>query len=148
MSEGIRSLTDICGCAPTGVFYHFPPVGAVKKEFDMADQIRENASAFGQIAVADPDAITALNPTVPAALSQSAAPSGGTGNTAGAYDTASNRNLMIASINAGRADLIALRAEVVSYEVAISALVVDVASIRTQLVAALEELRRQDLLSG
>lgn len=36
---------------------------------------------------------------------QLAAPAGGTGATAGAYDTAANRNLAIASINAARTDI-------------------------------------------
>ena len=79
---------------------------------------------------------TAVNPTAPAALTQLAAPAGGTGATAGAYDSAANRDLAIASINAARDDLIALRLEVVSYETAISALIVDVAAMRTQLIAA------------
>jgi len=39
---------------------------------------------------------------------QSAAPAGGTGATAGAYDTAANRDLAIASINAARTDIAAL----------------------------------------
>ena len=46
--------------------------------------------------------------TVPAAT-QSTPPAGGTGTTAGAYDTAENRDLMIASITAGAADLLALK---------------------------------------
>ena len=46
--------------------------------------------------------------TVPAAT-QSTPPAGGTGATAGAYDSAANRDLMIASITAGAADLLALK---------------------------------------
>jgi hypothetical protein len=46
--------------------------------------------------------------TVPAAT-QLTPPAGGTGATAGAYDTAANRDLMIASITAGAADLLALK---------------------------------------
>lgn len=90
--------------------------------------------------VADPAAATAANPTAPAALTQVAAPAGGTGDATGAYDNATNRDLAIASINAARDDVIALRAEVVTYEVAISALIVDVASIRTQFSALLTSL--------
>lgn len=90
--------------------------------------------------VADATAATATNPTAPAALTQSAAPAGGTGATAGAYDDATNRDLMIASVNAGRTDLIALRAEVITYEVAISALILDVAEIRTKVNAILASL--------
>jgi hypothetical protein len=46
--------------------------------------------------------------TVPAAT-QLTPPAGGTGATEGAYDTAANRDLMIASITAGAADLLALK---------------------------------------
>lgn len=84
---------------------------------------------------AAPAALTASNPTAPAALSQIAAPAGGSGATGGAYDTAGNRDLAIASINAARADIIALRAEVVTYEVAISALVADAVATRTEIIS-------------
>jgi hypothetical protein len=46
--------------------------------------------------------------TVPAAT-QLTPPAGGTGAAAGAYDSAANRDLMIASITAGAADLLALK---------------------------------------
>ena len=46
--------------------------------------------------------------TVPAAT-QVTPPAGGTGATAGAYDTAAHRDEMIASITAGAADLLALK---------------------------------------
>jgi hypothetical protein len=46
--------------------------------------------------------------TVPAATALTP-PAGGTGATAGAYDTAGNRDLMIASITATQADLLALK---------------------------------------
>lgn len=42
------------------------------------------------------------------AATQLAAPAGGTGATAGAYDTAGNRDLMIASVNAARTDIAAI----------------------------------------
>lgn len=42
----------------------------------------------------------------PAAAAQAAAPAGGTGATAGAYDTASNRNDMINLVNAMRTVLV------------------------------------------
>lgn len=51
-------------------------------------------------AIAAPDAVTALAP-----------PAGGSGATAGAYDGATNRDLMIASLTAVRVDVIALRAK-------------------------------------
>jgi len=65
--------------------------------------------------VADPAAITSL-----------AAPAGGTGATAGAYDTAAHRNEAITAINANRTDI---------------------AAVRTQLVALLAELRDQGIIS-
>lgn len=52
----------------------------------------------------DQSAYTAASHTH-AAVTQLAAPAGGTGATAGAYDTAANRNLMIASVNAARTDI-------------------------------------------
>lgn len=39
---------------------------------------------------------------------QLAAPAGGTGATAGAYSSAANRDLMIASVNAARTDIAAI----------------------------------------
>lgn len=48
-------------------------------------------------------AFTVPNATV------SAPPAGGTGATAGAYDTAGNRDLLIASVNALIADVLAIR---------------------------------------
>lgn len=39
---------------------------------------------------------------------QLAAPAGGTGATGGAYDNATNRNLMIDSVNAARTDIAAI----------------------------------------
>lgn len=49
-------------------------------------------------------------PPAPPALSQTqlAAPAGGTGATGGAYDNATNRDLMIASVNAARTDIAAI----------------------------------------
>lgn len=46
--------------------------------------------------------------TVPAAT-QVTPPAGGTGAEAGAYDTSANRDLLIASVTAGAADLLALK---------------------------------------
>ncbi len=44
-----------------------------------------------------------------AAVTQLAAPAGGTGTAAGGYDTAANRNLMITSVNAARTDIANLK---------------------------------------
>lgn len=98
--------------------------------------------------VVDVVAATATNPAAPAALSQVAAPAGGAGATAGAYDTAANRDLAIASVNAARDDIIALRAEVVTYEVAISALIVDVAEIRTKVNSILSSLETGGVMAA
>lgn len=89
-------------------------------------------------------AATAVNPTAPAALTQVAAPAGGSGATAGAYDTAANRDLAIASINAARDDVIALQAEVTTYETAISALIVDVEAIRVEVNKLVTDRTAQD----
>lgn len=127
--------------------------GANNDELFVTDSVATIKTNVGAVAikgqgvvVADAGAITATDPTTPAALSQSVAPAGGTGATAGAYDNASNRDLAIASINAGRDDIIALRAEVVSYEVAISALFADVTELRTQLNALLASLRTVNVI--
>lgn len=71
------------------------------------------ASAAGKRNLKDIGA--GLEPDEPAtvALTQLAAPAGGGGATAGAYDSAANRDLMIASVNAARDDIIALRAMLV-----------------------------------
>lgn len=50
----------------------------------------------------------------PASITQLAAPSGGTGMTAGAYDTASNRDLAIVSINAARTDIALIRTQLIA----------------------------------
>jgi hypothetical protein len=63
---------------------------------------------FGVTPVVRPTAITQTYSTATAthaAVTQLAAPAGGTGATAGAYSTAANRDLMIASINAARTDI-------------------------------------------
>jgi septal ring-binding cell division protein DamX len=66
----------------------------------------------GSAPVAKADAYTQTYATadriVPTAT-QATPPAGGTGATAGGYDTASNRDLAIASITAGAADLLALK---------------------------------------
>lgn len=55
--------------------------------------------------------ITSRQINVPdtAAITQLTAPAGGTGATAGAFDTAANRDLAIASINAAKTDILAIR---------------------------------------
>lgn len=100
-----------------------------------------------EAAEADTGAATAANPAAPAALSQVAAPAGGTGATGGAYDTSGNRDLAIASINAARDDIIALRAEVVTYEVAISALIVDHAALLVTVNNLLAKLRTHGIIA-
>lgn len=107
----------------------------------------DKIDADQQTAEADTAAATASNPAAPAALSQVAAPAGGSGATAGAYDDATNRDLMIASVNAARDDVIALRAEVITYEVAISALIVDVAALRVTVNSLLAKLRTYGILA-
>jgi len=76
----------------------------------MANPIKENcllADSLSRPLITERQA----NIADPASITQVAAPVGGTGATAGAYDTAGNRNLAITSINAARADIAVLRAK-------------------------------------
>lgn len=86
---------------------------------------------FGGLVSTAPSAVTAV---APAAVTALAPPAGGTGATAGAYDTAANRDLMIASVTALRTNLIATRAEVAK-------LVTDIAALRAT-VATLTNLSK------
>ncbi len=74
---------------------------------------------FTPLVVSTPAAVTAAAPAAVAAL---APPAGGTGATAGAYDSAANRDLMITSVTTLRTDLIATRAEVAKLVTDITAL--------------------------
>lgn len=67
---------------------------------------------FGVAPVARPSALTQTYSTTSAThanQTQLAAPAGGTGATAGAYNTAANRDLLIASVNAARTDIANLK---------------------------------------
>lgn len=79
-----------------------------------------------QVFVADPAAITAT--TIAAAI-PAAAPAGGTGATAGAWDTAANRDAAITTIND-------LRAYAVEQKADFNAAIADIADIRTKYGAA------------
>ena len=85
--------------------------------------------------VATPSALTAV---APAAITSLAAPAGGTGATAGAYDTAVNRDAMITSHNAIRTDVAAIRAEVVK-------LVTDLTALRVSVAAEIAALKTATL---
>lgn len=89
-----------------------------------------------QVFVADPAAITAT--TIAAAI-PAAAPAGGTGATAGAWDTAANRDAAITTIND-------LRAYAVEQKANFDKLHADVTSIRTQLLACLDVLEAHGLM--
>ncbi len=67
------------------------------------------ASASGRQSIIDMGTGIPSSKSVTVTLTQVAAPAGGTGAAAGGYDTAGNRDLAIASINAARTDIIALR---------------------------------------
>lgn len=82
---------------------------------------------LGDFVAAAPSAITAA---APAAVTAAAPPAGGTGATAGAYDTAANRDLLITSVTALRTDLIATRAEVAK-------LVTDITALRASAAASI-----------
>jgi len=55
--------------------------------------------------------------TATVAVTSSAPPAGGTGATAGAYDSAANRDLMIASLTAVRVDLANIKTELAALRV-------------------------------
>ena len=88
-------------------------------------------SADGSTAVAAADAAAAAAATATsiAAAIPAAAPAGGVGTAAGGWDTAANRDLAITTIND-------LRTWSVEVDLDYEALLVDVASIRTQYAAA------------
>ena len=52
-----------------------------------------------------------------AAVTAVTAPAGGTGATGGAYDTAGNRDLMIASLTASQVDIAAIKTELAALRV-------------------------------
>jgi hypothetical protein len=87
-----------------------------------------------QAAVADAAAATATNPAAPTAY---------TAHASGAVAVTSNA---ATDLDTTAAALKTLRDEVASYETTISALIVDVASIRTQLNSALAKLRTHGLI--
>lgn len=74
------------------------------------------ADAFGGVdpAIVMPSNIASANVAAFAAATALAAPAGGTGAAAGGYDTAVNRDLAIAAINALRTDVAAIRAALIA----------------------------------
>ena len=106
-----------------------------------AQAIDEELTAFlaavPTTAQADVGALTA---TSIAAAVPSAAPAGGTGAEAGAYDTAENRDAMIATVNG-------LRTHAVEMDLDYEALLVDVTALWTALNALLAKLRTAGILT-
>jgi hypothetical protein len=88
-------------------------------------------------AVADP---TALTSSAPAAITATDAPAGGTGATAGAYNSAENRDLMIASINATIDDVTEVRTHLAQS-------VADIAALHTTLDSLLASLRAAGIIN-
>lgn len=86
-------------------------------------------AAVATVAAADAAAAAAATSTAIATATPGAAPAGGTGATAGAWDTAANRDAAIATING-------LRDICVEVKTDHDAIVVDVADIRTKYAAA------------
>ncbi len=84
-----------------------------------------------------------------AAATASNPPAGGTGAAAGGYDTAGNRDLMITSLTAVIADVADIRTQFnallteLKTEGTVAQLITDLADIRTQLNALLAELRTE-----
>lgn len=100
----------------------------------------ENVSLLAAIpttAVAD---LAALTATAIAAAVPAAAPAGGTGATAGAYDTANNRDAAIVTIND-------LRTHAIEMDLDYEAMLVDVAAIRTKLNDLLAKLRTAGIVT-
>ena len=71
------------------------------------------ASAAGKRNIIDIAAGKPPGEPVTFAITQLAAPAGGAGATAGAYDTTANRDLMITALNAARDDIASLRTTLV-----------------------------------
>lgn len=84
-------------------------------------------------------AAAAATATAIAAAVPAAAPAGGTGAAAGGWDTASNRDLAITTIND-------LRTHAIEMDLDYEALLVDVAAIRTTLNSLLVKLRAHGII--
>ena len=112
----------------------------------MAGKVSSGAWPVNQIgvatqggAVADVAALTSSAPSAVTAAQD--APVGGIGATAGAYDTAGNRNTAITTINQLRADVIALRATLLATQA-------DVAACRTTLKALQDSLQAAGIIAA
>ncbi len=119
------------GTGTTLGFYGATPVArpsAYTQTFATADKTHA-ADGSTDVAAADAAAAAAATATAIAAAIPAAAPAGGTGAAAGAWDTAANRDLAITTIND-------LRTWAIEVDLDYEAILVDVASIRTQYAAA------------
>lgn len=87
---------------------------------------------------AEADAAAATG--APAAVTQIAPPAGGTGATAGAFDTSANRDLALASIEAGRVDVAAQKVE-------LDKLITDHAATLATVNALLAKLRTHGIIA-
>lgn len=86
-------------------------------------------------------AVSAATATQIAAVMPAAAPAGGTGATAGAYDTANNRDAMIVTLND-------IRTWAIEMDLDYEALLVDVADIRTKVNSILTKLKTHGLIAS
>lgn len=86
-------------------------------------------------------AVSAATATSIAAVMPAAAPAGGTGATAGAYDTAAHRDELIVTVND-------LRTWAIEMDLDYEALVVDVADIRTKVNSILTKLKTHGLIAS
>ncbi len=121
-----------------------------------------HAAHGAPIVVAAPSAVTASNPTAPAALTAVAvaftwsagdpninngAATIDDGATVGDDNDAGDAlSVLENEVIAGRDDLIALRTEIVSYEIAISANIIDIAALRATVAALMNELERIEII--
>lgn len=100
----------------------------------------ENTNLLLAIPVAAEADVGALTATAIAAAVPSAAPAGGTGATAGAYDTANNRDAAITTING-------LRTHAIEMDLDYEAMLVDIAALRTTVNSLLAKLRTAGIVT-
>ena len=125
------AIEGLDGTGVTLSFFGVAPVtrpSAYTQTFATADKTHDTDGSTA-VAAADAVAAAAATATSIAAAIPAAAPAGGVGAAAGGWDTGANRDLAITTIND-------LRTWAIEVDLDYEAVVVDVASIRTQYAAA------------
>lgn len=113
----------------------------------VAPEVADLAAAIPVTAVPDAAAATAVATTATAAAVAGTIPAGGTGATEGAYDTAANRDTMLATLAEAKASVNAAIVDIVDAQAQIDALVADVADVRSQLNDLLAGLRTAGIVT-